>query len=150
VQVGTYPTRNFAESCYLLTNPIGITGLAGWAFPPTSPRRRGARTISSSRRIHDETVGVWSLRILCNPESDSRVFPADFPHLSHCHCDSESESRVVEDPPGFPAYSRLRTASSPTRGAAASRHVGGISYLRHSCYRHSIRQTFRRMLEIAG
>ena len=146
MQVGTYPTRNFAESCYLLTSPVGITGLAGWAFPPTSPRRRGARTISSSLRIHVEMVGVWSLRILWFP----RVFPADFPHLSHCHCDSKSESRVVEDPPGFPAYSRLRTVSSPVRGAAASRHVGGISYLRHSCYRHSIRQTFRRMLEIAG
>src|SRR5581483_3275014 len=37
--------------------------------------------------------------------------------------------RVVEDPPGFPAYSRLRTASSPMRGAAPPACLGA-SYLR--------------------
>jgi hypothetical protein len=62
----SYPTRNFAERCY---NRSGYcAGSAGRTFPPTSSRRREARTISSSRRIHDETVGVWSLRILRNSD----------------------------------------------------------------------------------
>src|SRR5215216_4545351 len=37
--------------------------------------------------------------------------------------------RVVKDAPGFPAYSRLRTASSPMRGAAPLSCLGA-SYLR--------------------
>ena len=35
----------------------------------------------------------------------------------------------MEDPPGFPAYSRLRTAPSPVRGAAPPACLGA-SYLR--------------------
>jgi hypothetical protein len=40
---------------------------------------------------------------------------------------------VAQDSPGFPAYSRLRTARSPVRGAAPPACLGA-SYLRHVCY----------------
>src|SRR2546421_8140860 len=40
---------------------------------------------------------------------------------------------VPRDTPGFPAYSRLRTAPSPMRGAAPPA-CQGASYLRHCCY----------------
>jgi hypothetical protein len=34
----------------------------------------------------------------------------------------------------FPAYSRLRSVSSPIRGAANPSNCKGHSYLRHICY----------------
>ena len=58
MQVGTYPTRNFAQCCYILER-------MGEAFlvPLTSARRRAARTISSSG-LGNRSSGVWPLRIL--------------------------------------------------------------------------------------
>jgi hypothetical protein len=49
---------------------------------------------------------------------------------------------------GFPAYSRLRTARSPVRGAASPACLG-TSYLRHICYYRSIAQT-KSVLEQRG
>ena len=134
----SYPTRNFAEHCY--NRSSRSTGSAGRSFPPASPRRRGARTISSSRRISSEMVGVWSLRILWSPESFLLIFRTSHivTAIPRAAVTPPSESRVVEDSPGFPAYGRLRTASSPTRGAAASSTYGGVPTLGTCVTRHSI------------
>src|SRR5262249_25420262 len=60
MQVGTYPTRNFAQYCYILWKRKGETFLV----PLTSACRHAARTISSSSNFHWRS-GVWPLRILC-------------------------------------------------------------------------------------
>src|SRR5438445_3986294 len=57
--------------------------------------------------------GVWSLRIL---ELGARVFPADCPHPTHCHCRQKSASSAGYSE--FPAYSQMLTASLPMWGAA--------------------------------
>src|ERR1051325_4003883 len=47
------------------------------------------------------------------------AFPAGFPHPSRCHHGKRPVGRheVVRDTPGFPAYSQMRTAPLPARGA---------------------------------
>src|SRR5437588_10548944 len=55
--------------------------------------------------------GVWSLR-------GHEDFPADCPHRTHCHCRTSATSSAGYTE--FPAYSRMRTAPLPIRGAAIS------------------------------
>src|SRR5919108_1018812 len=116
-QVMSYPTKNFALAVLsFLHHGQELAHVA------SSPRRRGCRTISSSSWSEEEG------RRMASEDSRTRgrirAFPAGCPHLTRCHCIA-----VVEDPPGFPAYSRLRTARSPVRGAAP-RACLGDSYLR--------------------
>jgi len=56
--------------------------------------------------------GLWGFPASIEKSSLSCWFSAP----SDCHC--PWFGRVPWDTPGFPAYSRLRTASSPMRGAA--------------------------------
>ena len=58
MQVGTYPTRNFAQSCYAPELAAGESFLV----PLTSACRHAARTISFSNSRWRS--GVWPLRIL--------------------------------------------------------------------------------------
>ena len=130
------------------------TAEADWSFPPVSVRRRTDRTISSSSDGTGKRAGVWSLRILKtsdglmeqlkqpSPSTNPTTHPAvvslscwssaprtlSLPRISRRYTELTTR-RVVEDPPGFPAYSRLRTTPSPVRGAAPSACLRA-SYLR--------------------
>ena len=121
-----YPTRNFAKAVALVTYRLGksIGGPSVSAGLPTSPQ--GSDHLIISSRDHNETVGVWPLRILgITPEPFLLIFRTS--HIvTAITAQSRNEWRVVEDTPGFPAYSRLRTAPSPMRGAAASQITGGF------------------------
>jgi len=86
--------RYLRHSCY---SPVLGRGARSFVLPPSSPRRRGGRTISSPERAS----GVWPLRI---PAGIGR-FPADCPHRTHCHC--PADGRVASDTPEFPAYSQI-------------------------------------------
>ena len=74
-------------------------------------------------------AGVWSLRILDvyqNAEPFLLIFRTRRIVTAH-------RERVPTRSSGFPAYSRLRTAPSPVRGAAPLA-CQEASYLRHVCY----------------
>jgi hypothetical protein len=106
VQVGTYPTRNFA----LRLLHRSIFAIDGLIILSASLRRRRARTISSSRGEGRRMVSEDP------PRRASRV-SCWFSAPSHCHCPPRKWTSS-SGYSGFPAYSRLRTATSPSRGAA--------------------------------
>jgi hypothetical protein len=86
-----------------------VAASVGPSHPLDWSAREGRRMASEdSRRIGS----VWSFLL---------VFRTS--HVVTCL------TQVVEDPPGLPAYSRLRTAPSPVRGAAPSACLRA-SYLR--------------------
>src|SRR5205823_5397955 len=103
VQVGTYPTRNFA-----LVSPHVAMGLG-----PSLRLSVGA-----------EPAGVWPLRIPgtelfssflagdCSPASrqpllEDLAFPADCPHRTDCHCLKKEASTAGYS--GVPAHSQLHS-----------------------------------------
>jgi hypothetical protein len=103
------------------------------AFPAC---RHAVRTISSSAK---RMSGVWSLR-------GHEDFPADCPHRTHCHChhmEVASSAGYSE----FPAYSRMRTAPLPTRGAAISTLGTFVTRQPCGCRARSFR--FRLALHVA-
>jgi hypothetical protein len=111
VQVGTYPTRNFA--LHVSLDPLLLRDRTGrpWRYgrPSASPQRSDHLFFSierEGRRMVSEDPHDWR-----------RGFPAGCPH-SHIVTAVIDRRRVVKRCSGFPAYSRLRIASSPMRGAA--------------------------------
>jgi len=85
--------------------------MRGWGWLPTLPVARQAGL------YHPPSPGVWRIVSEDSPgvtSSTVGAFPADCPHLSHCH-PPPIGGRVAQDPPGFPAYSQiyLRNYSGP-------------------------------------
>ena len=102
MQVGTYPTRNFATLGTFVTRQSGSPDRRARSFLPGSACRHAGRTVSSPSYL--EGPGVQSLRI---PSTNGRRFPADCPHSSHCHWPPLPGDRVVRDTGMFQHIARF-------------------------------------------
>jgi hypothetical protein len=95
MQVGTYPTRNFAQTCYSCCNSqqgsmkLKSRCTVGRAFPPASACRHAARTISSSSTLRAKDA--W--RIVSEDPHHQSGFPADCLH--HWIFTANPNSRVL-------------------------------------------------------
>ncbi len=87
----------------------------GWDFTH-SACRHAVRTVSSPSAL---VSGVQSLRI---PRS-LEVFPADWPHLSHCHCIA-----VAEDPRLFQQIARFCSRNYNGLGHSYGRRSPGLQF----------------------
>jgi hypothetical protein len=112
-----YLTRNFART--VVAQHICTTD-SRWRRGSPS-RRRECRTISSSRWLERE-----GRRMASEDSPDTSGVQSLSCWLSAPRTSSLTAWSVVEDPPGFPAHSRLRTAPSPMRGAAPPCLPGGF------------------------
>ena len=89
VQVGTYPTRNFAQPCYVLEG-------TGESFLFRSPLHVAMQLGPSHSPAGSWRSGVWPLRI-SNAEDARSIFPADCLHRSDCHSSFEYR-RILRRP----------------------------------------------------
>ena len=82
VQVGTYPTRNFARC---VTTSYLQPCEEEWTFLPLSACRHAVRTISFPTQVR---VGIWLVVSEdFNEDRLSLTFPADYLHPSRCHAE---------------------------------------------------------------
>src|ERR1041384_6766270 len=88
VQVGTYPTRNFATLGNSVT-PVSLETVTR-SFLSGSPCRHGVRTVSST--LYRELLGVQSLRV---PQYlFDRVLPL-LPSLIHRECQLDDLEKPI-------------------------------------------------------
>jgi hypothetical protein len=118
----TYPTRNFAFDRYVRSQILD----ASWLCTKSAPHVAAGDGPSHPLPGWRKRAGVWSLRILEPLLGSSLSCWSSAPLTLSL---PERLGRVVEDSPGFPAYGRLRTTSSPMWGAAPLA-CQGASYLR--------------------
>ena len=83
------------HSCYRRCNAPGAR-----AFLPGSACRHAGRTISSPLSIRG---GAWRMvsEDSGSPCYEDPAFPADWPHLSHCHCLSIDQQSLKTSSAGF-------------------------------------------------